>query len=144
MDINRLHAISDPIERARAMNEALPDGLDKLMKIEFISVDSKYLLAQMPVAGNNQPFGILHGGANAVLAESMASIAALFLVEPGDRAVGIQVAMTHHASAKSGIVKGEAFLIHAGRSIATYDVKIHNEDNVLSSSGQVICFLKRS
>ncbi len=143
MDLSRLHAENDPKARAELMNLALIPGLDTKMEIKFLEVAADYCVGEMPVAGNNQPFGILHGGANAVLAESLASIASLFLVSATERAVGLQVQMTHHAAAKSGKVLGTAKLIHSGRSIATYEIQIHDENGKLSSSGQVICFLKR-
>lgn len=143
MDLSRLHAEADPKVRAGLMNSAQIPGLDSKMEIRYKHIASDLCIGEMPVAGNNQPFGILHGGANAVLAESLASIASLFLVKQNEIAVGLQVQMTHHAAAKTGMVSGTAKLIHSGRSIATYHVEIHNQDGNLTSSGQVICFLKR-
>lgn len=143
MDLSRLHAEPDPIKRASMMNAAKIPGLDTKMGISFSYIAADRCEGQMPVAGNNQPFGILHGGANAVLAESLASIASLFLVAESEIAVGLQVQMTHHAAAKSGNVTGIAQLIHSGRSIATYQVEIRDESGKLTSSGQVVCFLKR-
>lgn len=143
MDLTRLHAETDPKVRAELMNSAQIPGLDNKMEIRFTQIAADLCRGEMPVSGNNQPFGILHGGANAVLAESLASIAALFLVKQNEIAVGLQVQMTHHAAAKSGLVTGTAKLIHSGRSIATYYIEIHNEEEILTSSGQVICFLKR-
>ena len=143
MDIAKLHAEKNPERRAHLLNELAIPGLDTKMEIRFRHIDANLCIAEMPIAGNNQPFGILHGGANAVLAESLASIASLFLVNPSELSVGLQVQMTHHAAAKSGIVVGRAELIHSGRSIATYQIEITDENNRLTSSGQVICFLKR-
>ena len=143
MDLGRLHAETDPAQRAAMMNSAAIPGLDTKMGISFTHIAADKCLGNMPVAGNNQPFGILHGGANAVLAESLASIASLFLVSENQITVGLQVQMTHHAAAKSGLVTGTATLIHNGRSIATYAVEIVDETGKLTSSGQVICFLKR-
>jgi uncharacterized protein (TIGR00369 family) len=143
MDLSRLHAETDPAQRATMMNKAATPGLDAKMGITFTHIAADRCIGSMPVAGNNQPFGILHGGANAVLAESLASIASLFLLSENQIAVGLQVQMTHHAAAKSGFVTGTATLIHSGRSIATYLVEIIDETGKLTSSGQVICFLKR-
>lgn len=143
MDIAKLHAQKDPVERARLLNDLAIPGLDSKMGINFLHISADLCIGEMPVTGNNQPFGLLHGGANAVLAESLASIASLFVVNPGEIAVGVQVQMTHHAAAKNGTVTGKAILIHSGRSLATYQVEIHNDQGKLTSSGQVICFLKR-
>lgn len=143
MDLSRLHAETDPAQRAHLMNGSMVPGLDTKMGIKFRHLSAEYCEGEMPVQGNNQPFGILHGGANAVLAESLASVASLFLIAENQIAVGLQVQMTHHAAAKTGIVIGSAKLIHSGRSIATYEVQIHDESKKLTSSGQVICFLKR-
>lgn len=143
MDITKLHAQTDPVERARLLNAFAVPGLDTKMGITFLQISADLCEGEMPVDGNNQPFGLLHGGANAVLAESLASIASLFILNPGEIAVGVQVQMTHHAAANNGKVTGKAKLIHSGRSLATYNVEIHNEDGKLTSSGQVICFLKR-
>lgn len=143
MDLVALHAESDPIKRAAMLNQAMPAGLDQKMEVEYLIVSEQVCKAKIPVAGNNQPFGLLHGGANAALAESIASIASLFLVAPDQLAVGLQVQVTHHAAAKSGWVTGEANLIRAGRSIATYAIEIRDESGKLTASGQVICFLKR-
>jgi 1,4-dihydroxy-2-naphthoyl-CoA hydrolase len=143
MNFTSLHAETDPAKRAHLMNQMMPIGLDTKMEIEFLSISAELCIGKMPVAGNNQPFGILHGGANAVFAESLASIAALMLISEGQRAVGLQVQMTHHGAAKSGFVTGEAKVVHAGKSIATYNVEIKDDTGKLTSSGQVICFLKR-
>lgn len=143
MEKGALHAESDPALRAKLMNKIMPSGLDARMEIEFLSIAAELCTGKMPVMGNNQPFGILHGGANAVLAESLASIASIMLVAENEISVGLQVQMTHHAAAKHGFVFGEARLIHAGRSIATYQVEIKDESGKLTSSGQVVCFLKR-
>jgi 1,4-dihydroxy-2-naphthoyl-CoA hydrolase len=143
MNFTSLHAETDPTRRAAIMNSIMPKGLDTKMEIEFLSISAELCTGRMPVAGNNQAFGILHGGANAVLAESLASIAAFMLINEGQRAVGLQVQMTHHGAATSGLLLGEAKIVHSGKSIATYNVEITDENEKLTSSGQVICFLKR-
>ena len=73
----------------------------------------------MPVAGNRQPFGLLHGGASVVLAESLGSIAAALHGGPEKVPVGIEINATHHRSATSGHVTGTATAITLGRTLAT-------------------------
>ncbi len=89
------------------------------------------ITATMPVEGNTQPYGLLHGGASAVLAETLGSIAAGItahhLVGEGVLVVGIDLNATHHKSARDGFVTGVATMISAGRTVLTSDIVICNE-----------------
>jgi 1,4-dihydroxy-2-naphthoyl-CoA hydrolase len=98
------------------------------------SVDAEGLASirgTMPVHGNTQPFGLLHGGASAVLAETLGSIAAGVtahrLVGEGVLVVGIDLNATHHKSARNGLVTGVATMISAGKTVLTSDITICNE-----------------
>ena len=98
------------------------------------SVDAEGLAsvtAIMPVHGNTQPFGLLHGGASAVLAETLGSIAAGVtahrLVGEGVLVVGIDLNATHHKSARNGLVTGVATMVSAGKTVLTSDITICNE-----------------
>lgn len=89
------------------------------------------ITATMPVQGNTQPYGLLHGGASAVLAETLGSIAAGItahqLVREGVLVVGIDLNATHHKSARDGLVSGIATMISAGRTVLTSEITIRNE-----------------
>ena len=91
-------------------------------------VSPERLVATMPVAGNTQPYGLLHGGASVVLAETLGSIGAQIHAGPGRVAVGLDINATHHRAARSGVVTGTATLLSAGRTLVSYDVVVTDED----------------
>jgi len=132
---------TDPASSAAAMRElaSLPDFTDQdrvlglardirgelatAMDIEFIEFTPGRLTATMPVAGNRQPYGLLHGGANAVLAETLGSFHGV-LVSGGKAALGIELNCTHHRSATEGTVTGVSEPLHVGRSVGTFGITI--------------------
>ncbi|MBV9870651.1 MAG: hotdog fold thioesterase, partial [Frankiaceae bacterium] len=78
------------------------------MGIEFSEFSTERIVARMPVEGNRQPYGLLHGGASCVLAESMGSMGAALHAGPGKIVVGVDINATHHRSATEGYVTGVA------------------------------------
>src|SRR3712207_6428151 len=76
----------------------------------------------MPVEGNTQPYGLLHGGASLVLAETLGSVASALHAGPGRVAVGIEINATHHRAVRAGTVTGVATAVHLGATVASYDV----------------------
>ena len=92
------------------------------MGIHFVELSPERSVATMPVEGNTQVAGILHGGAHVVLAETLGSFAAAMHAGPGRHAVGIEVNATHHRSIASGVVTGTCTAIHLGRTLATHVV----------------------
>jgi uncharacterized protein (TIGR00369 family) len=96
----------------------------------------------MPVAGNRQPFGLLHGGASVVLAETLGSIAANMHAGPEQVAVGIEVSATHHRSATSGHVTGTATAISLGRTLATYEIVILDDEGRRTCTSRLTCLLR--
>lgn len=102
--------------------------------IEFIEIGADYMVAKMPVDHRtHQPFGILHGGASVVLAETLGSFASyLCLKEPEkQQAVGLEINANHIRSVKSGYVYGRVTPVHIGRSTQVWEIKITNEENKL-------------
>ncbi len=97
------------------------------------------MVATMPVAGNRQPFGLLHGGASAVLAESIASIHANLLAGPGRFAVGVELSCTHHRSAKGGVVTAVCTPLHVGRTVATFQIAIRDEAGRPTCTARLTC-----
>lgn len=99
----------------------------------------------MPVEGNTQPAGLLHGGATIALAETIASLAAILHARAvhgdGAQAVGTNVAATHHRSARGGIVTATCTVRHAGRQVATYLVEVHDDRDALLSTVTVSTML---
>lgn len=103
--------------------------LPRRMEIEFLEASPERVVARMPVEGNRQPYGLLHGGASCVLAESVGSIGAALHAGSGRIAVGVDINATHHRSATSGYVTAVATPLHLGRSAATYQIVITDDDD---------------
>ena len=95
----------------------------------------------MPVEGNTQPYGLLHGGASVVLAETLGSIGSAVHAHPDKLSVGIEINATHHRSATSGTVTGVATAIHLGRTTATYEVVITDERGKRVCTSRITCAL---
>ncbi|WP_254630785.1 PaaI family thioesterase [Cellulomonas sp. GbtcB1] len=111
------------------------------MGIEIQEVSAERAVGTMPVAGNVQPYGLLHGGASAVLAETLGSYAANAHAGPDRRAVGIELSCTHHRSATEGVVTGTATAVHLGGRVATYDVVVSDPRGRRICSARLTCML---
>ena len=112
-------------------NEILNDrgrgALDKKMGIEITEASPQRLVGRMPVEGNTQPFGLLHGGANVVLAESLGSVGTHLHAGPSRKIVGIEISASHHKSATEGYVTAVATAVTLGKTLCTYNVEITND-----------------
>ncbi len=117
--------------------------LDDKLGVELILVSPTRASARMPVSGNTQPFGHLHGGASCVLAETLGSLAALSEVGPGGQVFGVDINLTHHRSATSGWVHGEATSLYIGGRTATYEVILTAESGERLATGRITCALRR-
>lgn len=115
------------------LNTVSRGGLHERMGIVFTEVGPSRVVATMPVAGNTQPYGLLHGGASVVLAEGLGSILAVITAGPGRAAVGVDINATHHRPARSGLVTGVATPLHVGWSTGSYEIVISDE------SGARVC-----
>lgn len=111
------------------------------MGIELTKVSPDLTAGSMPVKGNTQPFGLLHGGASVVLAETLGSIAAQVHAGPGKAAVGIEINATHHRSAKEGSVHGEARALHLGRSTASFEIVIVDDSGKRICTSRLTCMI---
>ncbi|WNB87014.1 hotdog fold thioesterase [Cellulomonas sp. ATA003] len=118
-----------------------PGSLLERMGIELLEVSPERAVATMPVEGNTQPFGLLHGGASVVLAETLGSYAAVLHAGPGRAAVGIEVSATHHRSARSGLVTGTATALHLGRTTASYEIVVVGSDSRRLATARLTCLL---
>lgn len=96
----------------------------------------------MPVAGNTQPFGLLHGGASAVLAESLGSIAAAIHAGWGAMVVGVDLNCTHHRAVRDGFVHGTATTLQAGRTVACYDIRIVDDEGHPVCTARLTCLIR--
>ena len=102
-------------------------ALDHKMGIEIIEASPERIVGTMPVEGNTQAFGLLHGGANVVLAELLGSLGAWLHAGGNKRTVGVDINATHHKPARCGIVTGVATPVSCGRTLACYEIVIRNE-----------------
>jgi uncharacterized protein (TIGR00369 family) len=109
------------------------------MGIRILEASAERVVATMPVEGNTQPYGILHGGASCVLAESIGSLGAALQAGPGRFTVGIEINATHHRSATSGLVTGVATLAHGGRTMSTFDIVITDEQEKRVCTARLSC-----
>ncbi len=121
--------------------ESIKGTLIERMDIQITELTAERATATMPVAGNTQPMGLLHGGANVVLAETLGSIAAQMHAGMGRAAVGIEVSATHHGSAREGRVTGVATALHLGRTTASYEIVITNEQGKRLCTARLTCML---
>ena len=115
--------------------------LDKKLGIKILEASPQRLVATMPVEGNTQAVGLLHGGANVVLAESLGSIGTQLHAGLDRRIVGVDINATHHKSATSGIVTAVATSITLGKTICTYEIIITNEDGVCTCTARITCLI---
>ncbi|WP_125612305.1 hotdog fold thioesterase [Specibacter cremeus] len=95
--------------------------------IVFTEFGTERLTATMPVEGNQQVYGILHGGASVALAETLGSFAAAAHAGPGRHAVGVDISATHHRPGVAGLVTGVCTPLHLGRKVATHEIVITND-----------------
>ena len=102
--------------------------LDEKMGVRILEQSAERVVATMPVEGNRQSFGLLHGGASVAFAEALGSWAAVIHAGSGRTAVGVDINATHHASARSGLVTGVATAIKLGRTVASHEIVVTDED----------------
>ncbi|MEW2067478.1 hotdog fold thioesterase [Streptomyces sp. NPDC007346] len=116
--------------------------LGERMGVTIVEAAADRVVGTMPVEGNTQPYGLLHGGASAVLAETLGSIGSMLHGGAGKIAVGVDLNCTHHRSARSGLVTGVATPVHRGRSTATYEIVITDEHDQRVCSARLTCLLR--
>jgi 1,4-dihydroxy-2-naphthoyl-CoA hydrolase len=125
-----------------AMTESSRGTLVERMGIELVEVTPGRVVARMPVAGNTQPYGLLHGGASAVLAETIGSICAALHAGPDRIAVGVDLNATHHRAVRDGWVVGVATPLSAGRSAACLEIVVSTEDGQRVCTSRLTCMLR--
>ncbi|MFI2102526.1 hotdog fold thioesterase [Isoptericola sp. NPDC019693] len=109
--------------------------------IRLTEVGGERTAGSMPVSGNTQPAGLLHGGATASLAETLASVAAQEHAGPGRAAVGLELNATHHRGVRAGTVHGVATALHLGRSTAAYEITVTDDDGRRVCTARLTCMI---
>jgi len=117
-------------------------ALAQKMGIEFTEFSVERAVATMPVEGNTQPVGLLHGGAYVVLGESLGSMAANLHAGPGRLAVGVDINATHTRSATSGYVTGVCTPVHLGRSMTVHEIVVTDDQGRRCSTIRITNMIK--
>jgi uncharacterized protein (TIGR00369 family) len=135
------------------MTSTTPSGIDwalqrgmgalaEKMGIEWVEFSVERAVATMPVEGNTQPVGLLHGGAYVVLGESLGSMAANLHAGPGKLAVGVDINATHTRSATAGVVTGVCTPLHLGRSLTVHEIVITDDEGRRCSTVRITNHIK--
>ena len=119
----------------------MTEGLVERMGIEITEATAERVVGTMPVAGNTQHYGMLHGGASAALAETLGSVGAAIHSAPERLPVGVDLNVTHHRAVREGRVTGVATPLHTGRAIATWAVAITDDEGRSVATARLTCAL---
>lgn len=111
------------------------------MGITVSEATAERVVGSMPVAGNTQPYGLLHGGASCVLAETLGSLGAALHAGLDRVTMGIEISATHHRAATGGSVTGVATRLHGGRTVTSYEIAISDEQGRRTCTARLTCLL---
>jgi 1,4-dihydroxy-2-naphthoyl-CoA hydrolase len=117
-------------------------ALARKMGLEFLQLSAERSVATMPVEGNTQVVGLLHGGAHVVLGETLGSVSSAIHAGPGRIAVGIEINATHSRSISSGLVTGTCTALNLGRTLATHEIVMRDEQGRRLSTVRMTNFLR--
>ncbi|MEY4618395.1 MAG: hypothetical protein RL101_581 [Actinomycetota bacterium] len=138
--------MNDQIKTSEAAAALLAErGLGDLaekMGIKLLELSAERAVATMPVAGNTQPLGVLHGGAHVVLGESLGSFAANVWAYPDKFAVGIEVNASHSRSATKGLVTATCEAINLGKTLTVHEISVRDEAGKLLSTVRITNYLR--
>ena len=116
-------------------------ALNEKMGFELLKMKPEEVIGRMPVVGNTQPYGLWHGGASCVLAETLASLGSFMYAQPERVSVGVDINATHHRSVTAGWVTGTATAVHLGRTVASYEIVIADDAGKRVCTARVTCQL---
>jgi uncharacterized protein (TIGR00369 family) len=118
-------------------------ALNDKMGFELLKITPEEVVGRMPVAGNTQPYGLWHGGASCVLAETLASLGSFLHAQPERVSVGVDINATHHRSVTAGWVTGTATALRLGNTVASYEIVITDDADRRVCTARVTCQLVR-
>lgn len=130
----------------KQINELSAGTMAQSLGIIFTELGDRYLIATMKISENNrQPYGLLHGGASAALAETLGSVASWLSIDPAEHmAVGLEINCNHIRGKKEGTVTGKATPLHLGRTTHVWDIKITDEgDHMIAVSRLTVAIIKK-
>jgi 1,4-dihydroxy-2-naphthoyl-CoA hydrolase len=132
----------DPHGDLVAQLNAFRGEAEQAMGLTFVAASTERIVATMPVEGNRQPFGLLHGGISVAMGETLGSVLSAVNAPEGRQAVGLEINATHHRSAADGIVTGTATLVSLGRTTATVAISIRDAQDRLVCTVRLTCYLR--
>lgn len=116
----------------------VPGALDERLGVTVTAQSAELVAASLPVVGNTQSLGRLHGGATAALAEAVGSWAAMIHASTlGKVCVGVDLNITHHRGARDGHIHAVATPAHRGRRVATYDIRVTDDEDRLIATARI-------
>lgn len=127
---------------AELMGRWADEQLTERMGIKITEWDPERMVGTMPVAHNRQSFGLLHGGASAVLAETLGSMAGWLWGRPDKVPLGLELSCSHHRAATEGEVTGVCTPLHRGRTVATFEIRISDEQGRPICTARLTCLLR--
>ena len=142
MSIDQNSQVSEAEQIAAMFNEVGVGHLTERMDIVITSATKEEIVGTMPVAGNTQVYGLLHGGASVVLAETLGSLMAALHAGPDKQVVGVDINATHHRSAKEGRVTGTCRVLSAGRTLVVSEIVITDESGRRCCTSRITCLVK--
>lgn len=143
-----MRALQDALSRDAPQAEILAAAnrvageLNVRMGVHIVECTPDTVAGTMPVLGNRQPFGLLHGGANAVLAESLGSFHASLLAGSDRQPVGVELNCTHHRAMTAGLVHGRSTALHAGRTMMSFEIIISRETGERVCTARLSCIAR--
>lgn len=126
----------------RELEAGQPHSLNARMGIDVVEVAPDRLVATMPVAGNTQPYGLLHGGASVVLAETLGSLGSALHAGPDRVIVGVDINATHHRAARSGHVTGVATPLSLGSTLCSWEIAIADDQGRRVCTARLTCLIR--
>jgi uncharacterized protein (TIGR00369 family) len=133
IDVDRLAGI-DPAAADQQLNDKVG--------MQLVEATPERVVGTIPVEGNLQPYGLLHGGANAVLAEALGSTVAALNAGPGRAAMGLELSCTHHRAVRSGKVTGVATPLHVGRGTITAEIVLTDDEGRRTCTARLTCVVR--
>ena len=121
---------------------AADQQLNDKVGMKLLEATAERVVGTIPVAGNLQPYGLLHGGANAVLAEALGSTVAALNAGPDRAAMGLELSCTHHRAVRSGTVTGVATPLHIGRGTITAEIVLTDDEGRRTCTARLTCVVR--
>lgn len=119
----------------------LQSALDQKLGLEVTELSAGKVVGRLPVEGNTQPAGLLHGGATAAVVETLGSLGSLAHAGAGAQVVGVDLNVTHLRAVREGHITATATPVHLGRTSAVWTVEVRDDAGRLTAVGRLTCRL---